>query len=92
MLLVENVKKSYREPDGSLLAILDVPRLSVAAGEQVVVRGRSGGGKTTLLNSIAGLTTVDAGRIAVKGTDITRIPEVGRDRYRARHIGFVFQT
>jgi putative ABC transport system ATP-binding protein len=92
MLLVENVKKSYREPDGSQLAILDVPRLTVAAGEQVVIRGRSGGGKTTLLNAIAGLTTVDAGRIALNGTDVTRIPEVGRDRFRARHIGFVFQT
>lgn len=92
MLLAENVKKSYREPDGSLLAILDVPRLAVAAGEQVVIRGLSGGGKTTLLNAIAGLTTVDAGRIALNGTDVTRIPEVGRDRFRARHIGFVFQT
>jgi len=92
MLLVENVTKSYREPDGSLLSILDVPRLSVAAGEQVVIRGRSGGGKTTLLNAIAGLTTVDAGRIVLNGTDVTRIPEVGRDRFRARHIGFVFQT
>ena len=70
MLLVENVKKSYREPDGSTLAILDVPQLSVAKGEQVVIRGRSGGGKTTLLNSIAGLTTVDSGRILLNGTDV----------------------
>jgi putative ABC transport system ATP-binding protein len=92
MLLVENVQKSYREPDGSRLPILDVPRLEMAAGEQAVVRGRSGGGKTTLLNAIAGLTTVDAGRITVNGIDITRLPEVGRDRFRARHIGFVFQT
>jgi putative ABC transport system ATP-binding protein len=92
MLLVENVKKSYREPDGSTLAILDIPRLAVDAGELVVIRGRSGGGKTTLLNAIAGLASVDAGRIALNGTDITRIPEVGRDRFRARHIGFVFQT
>ena len=57
-----------------------------------MIRGRSGGGKTTLLNAISGLPTVDAGRIALNGTDITRIPEVGRDRFRARHIGFVFQT
>lgn len=92
MLLVENVKKAYREPDGSWLSILDVPRLSVAAGEQVVIRGRSGGGKTTLLNAIAGLSTVDAGRIAINGVDVTRIPEVGRDRFRARNIGVVFQT
>jgi ABC-type lipoprotein export system ATPase subunit len=92
MLLIENVKKSYREPDGSRLPILDVPRLEVAAGEQVVIRGRSGGGKTTLLNAIAGLATIDSGRITIKGTEITRLPEVARDRFRARHIGFVFQT
>jgi ABC-type lipoprotein export system ATPase subunit len=92
MLRVENIKKSYREPDGRPLPILDVPRLDVAAGEQVVIRGRSGGGKTTLLNAIAGLATVDAGRIIILDTDVTRLPEVARDRFRARHIGFVFQT
>jgi putative ABC transport system ATP-binding protein len=92
MLLVENVKKSYREPDGTLLPILDIPRFEIAAGEQVVIRGRSGGGKTTFLNSIAGLATIDAGRIVINGTDVSRLPEVARDRFRARHIGFVFQT
>jgi putative ABC transport system ATP-binding protein len=92
MLLVQNVKKSYREPDGSRLPILDVPHLALAAGEQVVVRGRSGGGKTTLLNAIAGLATIDEGTIVVKGTDVTRLPEAVRDRFRARNIGFVFQT
>jgi putative ABC transport system ATP-binding protein len=92
MLLVENVKKSYREPSGERLAILDVPRLELSAGEQVVIRGRSGGGKTTLLNAIAGLTTVDEGRVIVSGTDVTLLPEAARDRFRARHIGFVFQT
>jgi putative ABC transport system ATP-binding protein len=92
MLLVENVKKSYREPDGQRLLVLDVPRLEVGAGEQVVIRGRSGGGKTTLLNAIAGLSTVDEGRILIHDTDVTRLPEFVRDRFRARHIGFVFQT
>ncbi len=92
MLLVENVKKAYREPSGERLPILDVPRLELAAGEQAVIRGRSGGGKTTLLNVIAGLATVDEGRIVVNDTDVTRLPEAVRDRFRARHIGFVFQT
>jgi putative ABC transport system ATP-binding protein len=92
MLLVENVKKAYPEPNGERLSILDVPRLELAAGEQVVIRGRSGGGKTTLLNVIAGLTTADEGRVFINGIDITRLPEAGRDRFRARHIGFVFQT
>jgi putative ABC transport system ATP-binding protein len=92
MLLVESVKKSYREPSGDRLQILDVPQLALAVGEQVVIRGRSGGGKTTLLNAIAGLTTVDEGKIIVNGTDVTRLPEAVRDRFRARNIGFVFQT
>lgn len=92
MLLLENVRKAYREPNGEPLPILDVPRLELAAGEQVVVRGRSGCGKTTLLNSIAGLTTIDAGTIRIDGVDITQLPEAGRDRFRARKLGFVFQT
>lgn len=92
MLLVENVKKSYQEPDGSRLAILDIPRFEMAAGEQVVIRGRSGGGKTTFLNAVAGLATVDSGRIVVNGTEVTKLPEVSRDVFRARQIGFVFQT
>lgn len=92
MLLVENVKKAYREPNGDRLPILNVPRLELGAGEQVVIRGQSGGGKTTLLNVIAGLTTPDEGRIVIKTTDVTRLHEAARDRFRARHIGFVFQT
>lgn len=92
MLLVENVKKSYREPSGEWLPILDVPRLELAAGEQVVIRGRSGGGKTTLLNVIAGLATADGGKVVVQNIDVSRLPEAARDRFRARHIGFVFQT
>ncbi|MCG8449273.1 MAG: ABC transporter ATP-binding protein [Pirellulales bacterium] len=92
MLLLENVRKSYREPSGEALPILDIPRLKIAAGEQVVLRGRSGCGKTTLLNCISGLTTVDAGRILINEQDITQLHEITRDRFRARHIGFVFQT
>lgn len=92
MLLLENVQKSYAQPGAERLPILDVPRLEVAAGEQVVIRGRSGCGKTTLLNSIAGLTTVDAGSISIREVDLTKLPEAARDRFRARHLGYVFQT
>src|SRR4051795_4167227 len=92
MLSVENIKKSYREPNGEWLPILNVPQLELGAGEQVVIRGRSGGGKTTLLNVIAGLATPDTGRIVIDESDGTRLPEAARDRFRARHIGFVFQT
>ena len=92
MLLLENVRKSYREPNGEVLSILDIERFSLEKGEQAVLRGRSGCGKTTLLNCIAGLTTVDEGRILIDGENIVRLQEVSRDRFRARHIGIVFQT
>ncbi len=92
MLLLENVKKTYAQPGGERLSILDIPRLEVAAGEQAVIRGRSGCGKSTLLNAIAGLTTVDSGSVAIQGVDVTKLPEGARDRFRARHLGYVFQT
>ncbi len=92
MLSLHDVKKSYREPGGDRLPILDVPRFEVAQGEQVVIRGRSGCGKTTLLNAISGLTTIDSGRIEIAGVEVTKLPESGRDRFRARNLGYVFQT
>jgi putative ABC transport system ATP-binding protein len=92
MLLLENVRKSYVEPDGTPLPVLDIPRFEVAAGEQMVLVGSSGSGKTTLLHIIAGISRPDSGRVHIDGLDITRLPEAGRDRFRAERIGYVFQT
>ncbi|QDT18576.1 ABC transporter ATP-binding protein [Gimesia chilikensis] len=91
-LLLENVKKSYREPDGSTLPILDIERFEVKEQEQVVLIGESGSGKSTLLNVISGITTADSGKVTIAGTEIASMPEVVRDRFRAERIGFVFQT
>ena len=91
-LLLENVKKSYREPYGSTLPILDIERFEVKEQEQVVLIGESGSGKSTLLNVISGITTADSGKVTIAGTEIASMPEVVRDRFRAERIGFVFQT
>jgi putative ABC transport system ATP-binding protein len=91
-LLLENVKKSYREPDGSTLPILDIERFEIKDREQVVLIGESGSGKSTLLNVISGITTADSGKVTIAGTEIASMPEVVRDRFRAERIGFVFQT
>ena len=91
-LLIENLVKAYRQPDGGLVPVLDVERYALAAGEQAALLGASGGGKTTLLNVIAGLRTPDSGRVLIDGTDVTKLPEAARDRFRAERIGFVFQT
>ena len=92
MLILENVKKSFVEPGGGVLPILDVPQFRVEADEQIVLIGRSGSGKTTLLHLIAGISRPDAGTIRTDGVNIVQLPEAGRDRFRADKIGYVFQT
>ncbi|QDT65101.1 ABC transporter ATP-binding protein [Calycomorphotria hydatis] len=91
-LLLEQLQKSYRQPDGTPVPILNVDRFAMDQGEQSVLLGSSGSGKTTLLNVISGLRSADSGRVVIDGTDISRLPEVSRDRFRAERIGFVFQT
>jgi lipoprotein-releasing system ATP-binding protein len=92
MLNITNLKKSYREPTGENLPILDIPQFAIAAGEQVVLRGESGCGKTTLLHIISGLVSCDSGSILLDGVELTKYSEAGRDRIRAAKMGYVFQT
>jgi putative ABC transport system ATP-binding protein len=92
MLELVNVKKSYQQPNGAPLPILSIPHFAVAAGEQVVLVGRSGGGKTTLLHLIAGITRPDVGQIIFEGRNIERLSEAASDRFRATWMGYVFQT
>jgi putative ABC transport system ATP-binding protein len=92
MLQLRNVQKSYTEPDGSRLPILDIPKFDVVSSEQMALVGKSGCGKTTLLHTIAGITRADAGEINIDGIDISRLSEAGVDKVRADRIGYVFQT
>lgn len=91
-LALKDVRKSYRELDGTLLPILNIKSFELQTGEQVALLGPSGGGKTTLLNVISGISLPDSGTITIDGTEITRLHEVQRDRFRAQRIGVVFQT
>jgi ABC-type lipoprotein export system ATPase subunit len=92
LLLLENVKKQFRGPDGAVQPVIDVPHFALAAGEQMALEGRSGTGKTTLLHLIAGILRADSGRIELDGEDLTRASEARRDRVRAEKLGYVFQT
>jgi putative ABC transport system ATP-binding protein len=92
VLLLENIKKSYLEANGHVLPILDIPRFEVASGEQMVLVGGSGCGKTTLLHVIAGISRADSGSIRLDGVEVSALSEAGRDRFRAAKLGYVFQT
>lgn len=92
MLQLENLRKSYIEPNGHVLPVLDIPSFQVAAAEQMVLLGRSGCGKSTLLHVIAGISRPDSGVVRLDGHDVTTLSEAGRDRYRAAKLGYVFQT
>lgn len=92
MLRISNLKKSFVEPGGEPLPILDLPHFEVAEGEQVLLMGKSGSGKTTLLHIIAGITLPDSGSVEIGGQDILQLREAARDRFRAQHLGYVFQT
>ena len=70
---------------------LDIARFELAAGERVFLHGASGSGKSTLLGLLGGVALPQQGRIELLGTDITRIGSRDRDRFRADHIGFLFQ-
>ena len=66
--------------------------LSVAAGEFVAIVGESGVGKSTLLNGIAGLDTLDAGSVQLAGREVTTMNDDELALLRRRDIGFVFQA
>jgi len=87
---IKAVSKAYRR-DSMSVPVLNGITLDVPAGEFLALMGPSGSGKTTLLNLIAGIDRPDAGSIKVGGVDVVALSESQLAKWRAAHIGFVFQ-
>ncbi len=87
LLDVQALSKRYGE--STVFSAVD---LRVDEGEFVAILGESGVGKSTLLNCIAGLDTVDAGSVHIDGSNITALPEAQQALFRRAHLGFVFQA
>lgn len=90
MLELKNVSKSYREARTRRGVLEDVD-LVVERGEFVAVTGRSGTGKSTLLNLISGIDLPDSGSVLLDGVDLTALDERARTLKRRHGVGFVFQ-
>ena len=71
--------------------MVDIESLRLARGERVFLRGPSGSGKSTLLNLLAGVVTPQHGTVRILGRDLSALSGAARDRFRADHIGYIFQ-
>ena len=89
--LVELTDVSHVFDGGSRTMALDRVSLTIREGEFTAVMGPSGGGKSTLLNLVAGLDRATSGRVVVDGVELSRAREAQLARFRRSRIGFVFQ-
>jgi putative ABC transport system ATP-binding protein len=72
-------------------AVLNIERLTVAHGLRLFLKGPSGSGKSTLLNLLGGVIVPRRGAVSVLGRDLAGLTGAQRDRFRADHVGFIFQ-
>lgn len=90
MIVIDGVSRAFTE-GGRSRVVLDRFSETVANGERLAVVGRSGVGKSTLLNLIGGMDVPDAGSVRVGDADLTHMSERDRTLFRRHRLGFVFQ-
>ena len=91
MYQLTSVTKRYVKNGSTVTAVADLS-LTVRQGEWLAVQGRTGHGKSTLLNPLGGLDRPTTGRVLFGGKDLAGLPESQVTRLRATSIGFIFQT
>ena len=87
----QGVWKVYGSGETEVVALRDL-NVSIRRSEMLAIMGPSGCGKTTLLNCFSGLDEVTRGRIMLDGVDLQAMDDKRRSDYRARRVGFVFQS
>jgi len=87
---LENLSKNYQEGEHTRVVLQNL-NATFAKGEFVAILGKSGTGKSTLLNLISGIDRADSGAIWLNGQDLTALDERQRTLFRRHNIGFVFQ-
>ncbi|KFI11922.1 ABC transporter ATP-binding protein [Vibrio coralliilyticus] len=96
--MVENRSNSVVELEqvtftwpGNQNPTLDIKQLHITKGEHLFIKGPSGCGKSTLLGLLTGINTTSSGQLRVLGQDLNQMKGSQRDKFRADHIGYIFQ-
>ena len=91
MIELKNVTKIYGKKKNQFVALDDVS-LRIPTGVSVAILGKSGSGKSTLMHAISGLDRPQQGEVIIDGQDILKLKQKQVDEFRARKIGFIFQS
>ena len=91
MIELKSVTKIYGKKKNQFVALNDVS-LKIPTGVSVAILGKSGSGKSTLMHAISGLDRPQQGRVIIDGQDILQLKQKQVDEFRAKKIGFIFQS
>lgn len=91
MLEIKNISKSYNRQGKDFFAVKDV-NLNISDGDFIHIIGRSGSGKSTFLNIVAGLLSADKGSLSLDGTNYMELPDKEKSEFRNKNIGFIPQS
>ena len=91
MIELKNVTKIYGKKKNQFTALKNVS-LTIPAGASVAILGKSGSGKSTLMHAISGLDKPQKGQVIIDGQDILQLKSKHVDEFRAKKIGFIFQS
>ena len=91
MIELKNVTKIYGKKKNQFTALKNVS-LTIPTGASVAILGKSGSGKSTLMHAISGLDKPQKGQVIIDGQDILQLKPKRVDEFRAKKIGFIFQS
>ena len=91
MIELKNVTKIYGKKKNQFTALKNIS-LTIPTGASVAILGKSGSGKSTLMHAISGLDKPQKGQVIIDGQDILQLKSKHVDEFRAKKIGFIFQS
>lgn len=91
MIEVKNITKTYGKKQNAFVALNDVS-IAIPKGASVAILGKSGSGKSTLMHAMSGLDRPEKGEVVIDGENILKLKQKAVDRFRAKKIGFIFQS